>query len=116
LIISSSRAQRIGDIIANTAVVKIIPKTNIDLHDLLSIHQTSKYIPKYLQARKLQESEALLIKAALERYRRFGNAKHKEAIALLSQHVQEILDIDHVAEEQTVFLQTVLKDYVVLSR
>ncbi len=116
LIISSSRAQRIGDIIANTAVVKIIPKTNIDLQDLLSIHQTSKYTPKYLQARKLQEQEALLIKAALERYRRFNNASHNEAIVLLSQHIQEILGIDHVAEERSVFLQTVLKDYVVLSR
>lgn len=116
LIISSSKAQRIGDIIANTAVVKTIPKMNIDLHDLLSIHQTSKYIPKYQQARKLQEQDALLIKSALERYRRFGNESHKEAIALLSQHIQEILGIDRIAEERSVFLQTILKDYVVLSR
>jgi hypothetical protein len=116
LIISSARSQRIGDIIAHTAVVKVVPKTNIDLHDLLSIHQTSKYVPKYLEARKLHEQEALLIKAALERYRRFHNEAHKEAIVLLSQQVQEILGIDHVAEERSVFLQTVLKDYVVLSR
>jgi uncharacterized RDD family membrane protein YckC len=116
LVLSSSKAQRIGDIIANTAVVKTQPKMNIDLQDLLSIHQTNKYIPKYLQARKLREQDALLIKSALERYRRFNNVPHKEAIKLLSDHVQRTLGIDQVAEEQTIFLQTILKDYVVLSR
>jgi uncharacterized RDD family membrane protein YckC len=116
LILSSSKAQRIGDIIANTAVVKTEPRMNIDLQDLLSIHKTAKYIPKYQQARKLHEQDALLIKAALERYRRFNNDSHHEAIWELSERVQKLLGIDQVHEERSVFLQTVLKDYVVLSR
>lgn len=116
LIMSSAKAQRIGDIIANTAVVKTVPKMNIDLQDILSIHQTNKYIPKYQQAKKLQEQDALLIKTTLERYRRFYNDSHAEALNDLTQRVQGILGIDHIAEEQSVFLQTVLKDYVVLSR
>lgn len=116
LIMSSSRAQRIGDIIANTAVVKTVPKMNIDLKDLLSIHQANKYTPKYQQAKKLQEKDALLIKSALERYHRFNNQSHREAIALLCRRIQEILGIDHITEEQSAFLQTVLQDYVVLSR
>ena len=116
LIMSSAKAQRIGDIIANTAVVKTVPKMNIDLQDILSIHQTNKYIPKYLQAKKLQEQDALLIKTTLERYRRFNNDSHSEAIGELTQRVKEMLGIDHITEEQSVFLQTVLKDYVVLSR
>ena len=116
LIISSTKAQRIGDLIAHTAVVKTVPKMNINLDDLLSIHKTNKYIPKYQQAKKLQERDALLIKTTLERYRRFRNNSHDEAIELLSQRVREILAIDHVAEEHTVFLQTILQDYVILSR
>jgi uncharacterized RDD family membrane protein YckC len=116
LILSSAKAQRIGDIIANTAVVKIQPKLNIDLEDLLSIHKTTSYIPKYQQARKLHEEDALLIKAALERYRRLRNDSHREAISQLSERVQEILGIDRVQEQDTVFLQTVLHDYVLLSR
>lgn len=116
LIMSSSRAQRIGDIIANTAVVKTAPKINIDLEDLLSIHKANKYVPKYQQARKLHEQDALLIKSTLDRYRRFRNDSHDEAIAALSQRVQEKLEIDHVIEERSAFLQTVLQDYVVLSR
>ncbi|HEY8935619.1 MAG TPA: RDD family protein [Cyclobacteriaceae bacterium] len=116
LIMSSPKAQRIGDLIAGTAVVKTVPKVNIDLDDLLNIHKTNKYIPKYQQAKKLQERDALLIKTTLERYRKFRNDSHVEAITLLSQRVQEILAIDHIAEEHTVFLQTILQDYVILSR
>ena len=116
LIMSSAKAQRIGDIVANTAVVKLVPKVDITLNDLLAIHQTAKYVPKYLQARKLHEQDALLIKSALDRYRKFNNASHLEAVATLSGKVQEILGIENVTEERTVFLQTILQDYVVLSR
>ena len=116
LIMSSAKAQRIGDIIAKTAVVKTVPKINIDLKDLLSIHKANKYIPKYQQAKKLREADALLIKTTLERYRRFRNDAHDEALAQLCERVQEMLDIHYVAEERSVFLQTVLQDYVVLSR
>ena len=116
LVLSSSKAQRIGDIIANTAVVKIIPKTNIDLSDLLSIHQVNKYTPKYLEARKLREHDALLIKSALERYRRFRNQGHADAINLLADHIGETLNIGYRQEANAQFLQTILKDYVVLSR
>ena len=116
LVMSSAKGQRIGDIIANTAVVKTQPRMSIDLNDLLSIHKTSKYVPKYQQARRLQEQDALLIKATLERYRRFRNRAHLDAISLLTERVQEIMGLDSVHEEKSVFLQTVLQDYVVLSR
>ena len=116
LIISSPTSQRIGDIIANTAVVKTQPKLNINLKDLLSIHTINKHVPKYQRAKKLQEQDALLIKATLERYRRFRNDSHREAIKQLAKRVQDILEIDTIEEDRSVFLQTILQDYVVLSR
>lgn len=116
LVMSSAKGQRIGDIIANTAVVKTQPKLNVNLQDILSIHKTNKYIPKYQQAKKLQEQDALLIKSALERYRRFYNESHDEALEILTKRVQDMLGIDYVTEERSVFLQTILQDYVVLSR
>lgn len=116
LIMSSPKGQRMGDIIANTTVVKTLPKLNVNLQDILTIHKTNKYIPKYLEARKLQERDALLIKTTLERYRRFHNSSHHEAIRQLSDRVQELTGIDHIQEERSVFLHTILQDYVVLSR
>jgi uncharacterized RDD family membrane protein YckC len=116
LIMSSSRAQRIGDIIANTVVVKMMPTMNVDLQNLLSIYRTEKYIPQYQEAKKLKEEDALLIKTTLERYRRFYNDTHRESVYELAVQVKEILGIENIQEEKTVFLQTVLQDYVILSR
>jgi uncharacterized RDD family membrane protein YckC len=117
LIVSSAKGQRIGDVVANTAVVKLAPKMNLDLQGLLAIHQTNVYKPQYQQARKLHEEDALLIKTALDRYRKFHNDAHAEAIDLLAQRIQAVLDIERIpAGDHTRFLQTILQDYVVLTR
>lgn len=116
LIVSSTKAQRLGDIIGNTAVVKTVPKTQIDLEDLLVIHKSDGYTPTYHQAKKLHEQDALLIKATLERHRKFYNDAHHEALDLLYDRIKAVLDIDHHGSDRKVFLHTILKDYVVLSR
>lgn len=116
LIASSSRAQRIGDIVANTAVVKVMPRTNLKLKDLLTIHSLDSYTPQYLQAKRLMEEDVLIIKRTLDRYRQFPNEAHTEALDLLAQRVREVLAIDKVPSDERKFLQTVLQDYVVLTR
>jgi uncharacterized RDD family membrane protein YckC len=116
LVVSSPKGQRIGDVVANTAVVKTSSRTNLTLADLLALHEKKTYTPKYLQARKLHEEDALLIKSTLDRYRKFDNESHEEAIAMLTARVKEILNIEVHEGEQTRFLQTVLQDYIVLSR
>lgn len=116
LIASSSKAQRLGDLIANTTVVKTTSQSNINLNELLSIHSTGNYVPKYPQARKLQEQDALLIKNTLDRYRRFGNDAHNDAMLQITQRVQEIMGLSQVSGDYSTFLQTVLKDYIILTR
>lgn len=116
LVVSSSKGQRIGDVVANTAVVKTTAKMNLTLQDLLNLHEKKAYTPKYLQARKLLEEDALLIKSALDRYRKFDNASHDEAIELLTKRIKEVLNIDSIDGDHTRFLQTVLQDYIILSR
>ena len=116
LVVSSAKGQRIGDVVANTAVVKVVPKMNLTLNDILAIHRQNNYVPQYMSARKLQEEDALLIKAALERYRKFRNPAHEEALDLLMLRVRKILDLEHVQGDPIRFLQTVLQDYVILTR
>jgi uncharacterized RDD family membrane protein YckC len=117
LIVSSSKGQRIGDVVANTAVVKLVPKMDLDLDDLLTIHKKSDaYTPRYPQARKLQEEDALLIKMTLDRYRKFGNDAHEEALILLTQRIMNLLAVEHRDLDQVKFLQIVLQDYVILTR
>lgn len=116
LVVSSAKGQRIGDVVANTAVVKISSRTNLSLQDLLALHERKTYTPKYVQARKLHEEDALLIKSALDRYRKYDNDSHEEAIGLLTARIKELLNIESHDGDQTKFLQTVLQDYIILSR
>jgi uncharacterized RDD family membrane protein YckC len=116
LIASSLKAQRIGDIVANTAVVKLVPQLNLKLKDLLAIHSQESYTPVYLQAKQLMEEDALLIKITLDRYYKFKNESHYEAIELLAEKIKAVLAIENFNEDKKRFLQTILSDYVVLTR
>jgi uncharacterized RDD family membrane protein YckC len=116
MVSSSSKAQRIGDIVANTAVIKVVPRVNLQLVDLLSIHSQTSYVPVYAQAKQLAEEDVLLIKSTLDRHARFGNTAHREALDLLANRIKEILDLEGVTTDNRKFLQTVLYDFVILTR
>lgn len=116
LIASSSKSQRIGDIAANTTVVKLTPQMDLSLQDILSIHSDNSYKPQFIQARQLAEEDVLLIKSTLDRYRRYRNPAHFEALNTLAGRVSEVLNVPPPSDDNHVFLQTVLKDYVMLTR
>jgi uncharacterized RDD family membrane protein YckC len=116
LVASSGKAQRLGDIVANTAVIKLIPRMNLVLSDVLKIRSQDSYKPIYIQAKQLEEVDVLLIKTTLERFRQFNNNAHKEAIRALAEKIRSVLGITPIAQNDVQFLQTVLNDYVVLTR
>ena len=116
MIASSSKGQRIGDIVANTAVVKLTPKMNLNLNDILTIHSRETYKPEYAQARQLMEADVLLIKSTLDRYRKYSNAAHHQALTMLANQISSILHLDETPEDNQRFLEVVLRDYVMLTR
>lgn len=116
LVASSAKAQRIGDIVANTAVIKLLPRMNLVLNDVLAIRSQESYKPTYIQAKQLDEVDVLLIKTTLERYRLFKNVAHQEAVELLALKTRSVLGVAQATQADVQFLQTVLNDYVVLTR
>lgn len=116
LVTSSAKGQRIGDIVANTAVIKKVATYNLILNDLLTIRSQESYKPLYPQARQLEESQVLLIKSALERQREFDNASHREAIQMLAYQIRSMIAVTSNGQNDVDFLRTVLNDYVVLTR
>jgi uncharacterized RDD family membrane protein YckC len=116
LVASSAKAQRIGDIVANTAVIKLVPRMNLKLNDVLAIRSQDSYKVMFPQARQLEEEDVLLIKTTLERYRQFKNLAHQEAVRTLADKVRSVLGVVPTAPGEVQFLQTVLNDYVVLTR
>lgn len=117
LVSSSTQSQRLGDLAANTAVVKLKASLIFSLRDILKISSLSDYSPKYPSVVLLKEQDLVLIKNTLVRADRYRNAAHEAALKELAARVCEVLAIPPPnAYQHRVFLQTLLKDYIVLTR
>lgn len=116
LIGSTFKNQRLGDLAANTAVIRVKSKTTFRLHDILKINTLDNYEPKYPAVRQMNESDMLLIKNLLTRYQSFQNDSHAEAIRLATANICQQLDIEVPKGSQIEFLKTLIRDYIVLTR
>ncbi len=112
----SDRNQRLGDLVANTVVVKERPSFSMSLMTLLNKKTLNDYEPKYPSVVHMSEEDVLFIKEVLERYRRYSNEAHREALKILSDKMKVKLEITNTVGRYDEFLLTLIKDYVVLTR
>lgn len=115
-IVSSPRRQRLGDLLAHTAVVKTESRLALNLSDLLRIETIDQYKPQYPQAKLLQDEDVITIRQTLDRYRNRPNPGNTEALHLLVDRLREYLDIEEIKERPEQFLKILVKDYIVLTR
>lgn len=117
LIKTTPRGQRLGDLSANTVVIKIQSVLGrFTLRDILNIASLDNYTPVYPQVRNLTEKDMIFIKNALVRYQSFPNAAHSDAISRLTERLMKVLHIQKWPQNQIDFLRTLLRDYIVLTR
>jgi uncharacterized RDD family membrane protein YckC len=116
LISSTEKAQRLGDLVANTAVIKTKPKNFLRLKDILKINSLQNYVPKYPEIRQMKESEMLIVKKVLDRLKQYPNDAHEEAAEKLVTILCERLGIKETISNHVVFLRTLINDYIVLTR
>ncbi len=116
LINSSAKKQRLGDMTANTVVIKIKFNKRFQLADILKINSIEEYEPTYLEVRKLREKDLLLIKSTIHRYHTYKNQAHTEVIDKLVDRIVKELDLDEKPTKKIEFLQTLIRDYIVLTR
>ncbi len=116
LILSSSKGQRLGDILSNTSVVRIKKNLDLTVSDLLKMKSKDNYEPEYPQARLLKEEDALLIKAVLDRHSKYPNEASAELVKELRIKLVKELEIDNMHRVSSDFLKMLLRDYVVMSR
>lgn len=116
LISSSEKSQRLGGILSNTAVVKLTPSRNYALQSLLSISSLENYTPVYPDVKHFSEQQLLYMKTAIERSKKYENEAHKQAVELLSNQAAVQLNLNSIPENKIEFLQTLIKDYIVLTR
>lgn len=116
LISSSAKNQRLGDMTANTVVVRVKFNLRFQLADILNINSLDDYEPTYPEVRKLREKDLLLIKSVISRYNKFRNPAHDSVLNKLIDRLVEILDLDETPKEKINFLKTLIRDYIVLTR
>lgn len=116
LIISSGKKQRLGDIAAGTALINKTPSSKFKLSDILEIDDLDVYEPQYPEIRNMKESDMLLVKKVIQRYQRYRNRAHSEAVVQTVERISELLELEEVPKKKIAFLKTVLKDYIVLTR
>lgn len=115
LISSGNKGQRLGDLIANTTIVRIRPSRTVSLREILSIKTLLEYKPVYINVRLMKEEEMILIKQVIDRFGKYKNEVHKQALDRIAIATARKLSIEE-PKDKLEFLKTILKDYVVLSR
>ncbi len=116
LVSTSGKSQRLGDMTANTAVIKVKFSLRFQLEDILKINTLDDYEPSYPEVRKLNENDMLLIKTIISRYRRHRNKAHQEVVDELVLNLSAQLDILEPPRDKIGFLKTLIRDYIVLTR
>lgn len=116
LINSSRYAQRLGDILAGTTIIKFNSINNLELKDILKIEDQDNYSPKYPQVVQLNDEDMIIVKRAIHRQQQYRNDAHNKLILELAVHLKNELKIKSYKGNELNFLSTLLKDYVVLTR
>ncbi len=117
LIKTTDKSQRLGDMAANTTVIKILgSQYQFRLQDILSISTLENYQPMYPQVRNLGERDMIFIKMVLSRLQRYPNRAHEDVVEDLVTHLMPILEISQRPANRVEFLKTLLRDYIVLTR
>ena len=116
LISSSTKSQRLGDMTANTTVIKIKFNLRFRLEDILKINTLDDYEPSFPEVRRLSEQDMLLIKTIISRHRKHRNKAHQEVVDELVVNLSQQLDIMEPPRDKIGFLKTLIRDYIVLTR
>lgn len=116
LVSSTEKSQRLGDLTANTVVIRVKFQLLFRLDDILKIDSLDDYEPTYPQVRKLSEQDMLLIKNVISRFRKYENTAHLQAVDSVVQNLRNQLDLVETPVDKIDFLKTLIRDYIVLTR
>ena len=114
-IASSPRSQRIGDFLADTAVIKINDSGRLSFDRIMQLSNLENHVPTYPEITRLSEEEMLLVKEITIRYYKYPTEGHQKAIAQLIKKIEDELGI-RATGDRIEFLNTLIKDYVALTR
>lgn len=113
---TSERNQRLGDLMANTVVIKTSNSQLYSLADVLSIKSASNHEVKYPAISRFSDEDMMLIKTTILRVKRYPNEANKKFAIELANETARLIGLEETPAKRMEFLQTVLQDYVVITR
>lgn len=116
-ILMSEKHQRLGDMIANTSVVKIKPPRLLTLEDLQHLPDREAFIPRFPLVTQFTDEEMLALKQLLNRYQRYPNTTYAALLEATVLRLKEQLGAgDEAGMDDARFLREVISEYVILTR
>lgn len=113
---TTEKRQRIGDIMADTVVIKVKDTQIYSLRDVLSIKNSDNHVPTYPNVIRFSDEDMLLIKNTILRVQRYPNQSNKDFAIQLADETARLIGLAETPPKRMEFLKTVLQDYVVLTR
>jgi len=103
----TDNGQRIGDLVAGTALIRSVPRTQI--HNVVYGDVDEAYKPVFTQASELTGNDIALIHEVIENYFKTGN---NTVVFTLAEKIKAHLQITTTPQmNNLLFLQTIIKDY-----
>jgi uncharacterized RDD family membrane protein YckC len=112
----SNRQQRIGDMLAGTIVIKNKSRQRYKLKDVLKIKSNENYEPTYLNVIQFTDEDMIYVKNCIQHRKKYKGKEIDDLLIRLSDETAQLLGLTETPKERIKFLETVLNDYVVLTR
>ncbi len=101
------KGQRLGDLVAGTTVIKLIPEAKVSAANVFVPTQNADYVPVYPQVVNLNERDIEIIQRALEVNRDTGNV---QPVMAVTEKIKSLLNVQ-TDLPPVKFLYTIVKDF-----
>lgn len=115
--LGTERRQRLGDMLAGTTVISERPSVHFTLNDIVTFHEKndSKQV-RYPGVKHVDEADILMLKNLLANTSHYAESVHREALDVAAKKLASMLDLKLTDEDNTMFLQQLVSDYIILTR
>jgi len=113
---TTEKRQRLGDIMANTVLIRVRDTQIYSLRDVLSIKNQDNHSATYPSVTRFSDEDMLLIKNTIIRVQRYPNDANRQFAIELADETANLMGLAEPPSKRMEFLKTVLQDYVVLTR
>jgi len=111
----SDKKQRIGDLVANTIVVKEKTNSPILLKEIIAIRDKSDSEIMFPLVTKFTEEQMLFAKNTLQRVQRNSNIAHQKSLYFLCKKMSETIGVE-MPKNQSKFIKQLISDYILSTR